>query len=55
LIFIIFLDKIVTLLIIRSARFTSSNSVSPAAVLNTGTRDGSVDSSKSFLSYNFLT
>lgn len=36
---------------ISSACFTSSNSVSPAAVLSTGTRAGSVDSSKSFLSY----
>lgn len=41
-----------TLLIINSARFTSSNNVSPAAELNTGTSAGSVESSKSFLSCN---
>lgn len=39
-----------TLFIISSACFTSSNNVSPAAVLKTGTRAGSVDCSKSFLS-----
>lgn len=40
-----------TLLIMSSACFKSSNNVSPTAVLSTGTRAGNVDSSKSFLSY----
>jgi len=39
-----------TLLVIRSACFTSSSNVSPEAVLRTGTRAGSVISSKSVLS-----
>lgn len=42
----------VTLFIISSECLTSSNSVSPTAVLMTGTRAGRVDSSKSFLSYH---